>query len=112
MGLLLKELAALLSLETVVAGNPEALIEQGYTSDLLSDVMAHAKDNSVLITIQSHKNSVAVAAMLDMPAIIICNRRPVPADMKTAAESEHIGILLTDDDQYTVSWKLRDALRG
>ena len=106
----LTDIATKLDLQVIIAAPDEAIAECGYTSDLLSDVMAHAKDNSILITIQSHKNSVAVAAMMDMPAIIICNNRPVPDDMINAARSERIGIYLTNNDQYTVSWKLKEAI--
>ena len=43
----------------------------GYTSDLLSCVMAGAKNNYLWITLQAHLNIVAVAALLDVAAIII-----------------------------------------
>lgn len=102
----LKDLVSELDLEIKYEGDPEAVISSAYTSDLLSDVMAHAKEDSVLITIQSHKNSVAVASMVDLPAIFICNRRPVPEDMVKAAESEKIGIFRTALNQYELSAKV------
>ena len=43
---------------TVVVDNPEAAISAAYTSDLLSDVMGHCGDESVLITIQNHLNAI------------------------------------------------------
>lgn len=78
----------------------------GYTSDLLSDVMANAKEHSVLITIQSHKNTVAVATLLDLPAIIICNGKEIPEDVIDAAKRERVAMLETKDDQFTVSHKV------
>ena len=48
----------------------------GYTSDLLSDVMANLKDRQVLITIHAHKNTIAVASLADKVielGIIKCN---------------------------------------
>jgi len=77
-----------------------------YTSDLLSDVMAYAKDGGALITIQAHKNTVAVATLVNISAIIICNSRPIPEDMLAAAKEEGIAILLTKENQFTVSGKL------
>jgi len=77
-----------------------------YTSDLLSDVMAHAEENQALVTIQAHKNTVAVASLIGMPAIIVCNNRPIPPDMVDAAVSEQIAILVSLENQYTVSGKL------
>ena len=43
----------------------------GYTSDLLSCVMANAAHQGIWITLQAHTNIVAVAALLDLCAVII-----------------------------------------
>jgi hypothetical protein len=77
-----------------------------YTSDLLSDAMANAVENGILVTIQAHKNTIAVATLKDLAAIVICNDRPIPEDMLEAATNENIAIFLTGEDQYTVSGKL------
>jgi hypothetical protein len=81
-------------------------ISGAYTSDLLSDVMAHAKDGGALITIQAHKNTVAVATLVNISVIIICNSRPLPEDMLAAAKDEGIAVFLTKENQYTVSGRL------
>jgi len=77
-----------------------------YTSDLLSDVMAHAKDGGALITIQAHKNTVAVATLVNISVLIICNSRPLPDDMLEAAKDEGIAVIRTKENQFTVSGKL------
>jgi predicted transcriptional regulator len=84
----------------------DAALNGAYTSDLLSDVMAHAKDGGALITIQAHKNTVAVATLVNLSAVIVCNNRPVPDDMIEAARDEGVAILRTKENQYTVSGKL------
>jgi len=81
-----------------------------YTSDLLSDVMASAKDGGALITIQAHKNTVAVATLVNISVIIICNSRPITEDMLAAAKDEGIAVLLTKENQFTVSGKLYGLL--
>lgn len=81
-------------------------ITGGYTSDLLSDVMAHAVAGDALITIQAHKNTVAVATLASLPAIIVCNNRPIPDDMTEAAKDEGIAVLRTSDSQFAVSGRL------
>ena len=83
-----------------------------YTSDLLSDVMAYAKDGGALITIQAHKNTVAVATLVDISVIIICNSRPLPDDMLAAAKEEGIAVFLTKENQFTVSGKLYALLKA
>ncbi|MCF7943137.1 MAG: iron-sulfur binding hydrogenase [Spirochaetia bacterium] len=85
-------------------------VTSGFTSDLLSDVMANAEEDSVLMTIQAHRNSVAVAALAGIRAIIICSGRKVPADMLTAAEEHAIALYTTEDNQFTASWKIADLL--
>ncbi|MBL8965703.1 MAG: hypothetical protein JNG85_01770 [Spirochaetaceae bacterium] len=82
----------------------------GYTSDLLSDVMANAKSEGVLVTIQAHKNTVAVASLIGIAAIVICNGRPVPDDMIEAARAEGVAVFHTDKSQFEVSGLLWPAL--
>jgi hypothetical protein len=100
------ELRDLLGCRELESGDPEAMIAAGYTSDLLSDVMANGAEDSVLVTIQAHKNTVAVAAITGVRAIVICNERPVPDDMLAAAASERIAVLVTRDNQFTVSHRI------
>ena len=93
---------------TVIVANDEADIKAAYTSDLLSDVMGHAGDESVLITIQNHLNTIAVCTLVGTEAIVICHDRPVPDDMKTAAERENIAILTTPLSQFEASVALSE----
>ncbi|MDZ7794185.1 MAG: iron-sulfur binding hydrogenase [Spirochaetia bacterium] len=96
--------------EAKAPGDPAAEIQNAYTSDLLSDVMGNAPANSVLITVQGHKNTVAVANLVGMPAIILCNGRGVPQDMQESAEQEGIALYTTKFDQFTASYKIAQAL--
>lgn len=92
-----------LKLKTVVEKNLDHVIRNVYTGDLLSDVMANGEEGSVFVTIQAHKNSIAVATLKDFPAIIICNGREIPEDMAAAGEEECVGIFQTDMDAFHVS---------
>jgi hypothetical protein len=87
-------------------------IAAGYTSDLLSDVMANCPEDSVLITIQAHKNTVAVATLAGALAVVICNSRPVPEDMVEAARAESVGIFRTAKNQFQVSTEVYEKLRA
>ncbi len=108
----IEALLSRLDLEKLVAADPEREILAGYTSDLMSDVMANAAEGSVLITIQAHKNSVAVAALAGIAAIIVCSARPVPDDMIQASESEGIGLYRSTQNQFTVSGRVFALLGG
>ena len=43
----------------------------GYASDLLSCVMSGAPHRGIWVTLQAHNNIIAVAALLDLSAVII-----------------------------------------
>ncbi len=81
----------------------DAELSGGYTSDLLSDVMAHAEEGAVLITIQAHKNTIAVATLAGVGAIVFCNNRPVSDDVLESARKEGIAIFRASANQFTVS---------
>jgi len=104
------ELLVLLNARGAVPAKADRAVQGVYTSDLLSDAIAHAPENGVLVTIQAHKNTVAVATLRDLVAIVICNNRQLPNDMLEAARSEGIGVAVTDLDQYTVSGRLYGLL--
>ncbi len=83
----------------------------GYTSDLLSDAMAHLGEREVLITLQSHKNTIAVASLAGASAIVFCHGRTVSTDVLEAAEKEGIALFSTPDNQFVATCKIAAALR-
>jgi hypothetical protein len=91
---------------------PATQVEVGFTSDLLSDIMANAPARSVLVTLQSHLNTLAVASLAGVHAIVLCSGRAAPPDMLEAARREGILLLQTSDNQYQASVKLEAALRS
>ncbi len=106
----LKSIINILGYEQLVGNRENKLFSTAYTSDLLSDVMGNAESDSVLITIQAHKNTIAVATLSDIRAIILCNGRKATVDMIEAAEDESIAIFQTKDNQFTASWKIKNLL--
>ena len=80
---------------TVVVDNPGAVVNAAYCGDLLSDVMGHCGDESVLLTIQNHLNAIAVCTLAGIEAVVVCNGREIPDDMKAAAEREGVGLITT-----------------
>ena len=107
----IREAAAMLDAEIVQDEFEDLPLTGAYTSDLLSDVMANAKEGGALITIQAHKNTVAVATLVNITVIILCNNRPVQDDdMLEAAKDEGIAIIRTKENQFTVSGKLYSAI--
>jgi len=108
----ISELGTRFGFEAVQGDFDDRAIADGYTSDLLSDVMARAGDDFALITIQAHKNTIAVATLVGIAAIIVCNNRPVPDDMAAAAKAEKVAIFRTSKSQFEASGMLYSALRS
>ncbi len=106
----ISELGSRFGFEAVQGEFDDRSIAGGYTSDLLSDVMARAGDDFALITIQAHKNTVAVATLVGISVIVICNNRAVPDDMAAAAKSEKVAIFRTSKSQFDVSGMLYSML--
>jgi hypothetical protein len=107
-----REVAAALGAEICQDEFENTELTGAYTSDLLSDVMAHAKDGGALITIQAHKNTVAVATLVNISVLIICNSRPLPEDMLEAAKDEGVAVIRTTENQFTVSGKLYEIFKA
>ena len=107
----ISELASSLGLETAQGAYADREISSGYASDLLSDVMANAAADGVLVTVQAHKNAVAVASLVGLAAIVICNSRPLPDDMIAAARAEGVAIFRSPETAFEVSGRLWAALR-
>lgn len=106
------DFALAIKCEIVEQGDGSREISNGYTSDLLSDVMGNASMGAVLITVLAHRNTVAVATQIDLSAILVCSNRTVPADMITAAREHGIAILRTSVNQFVASYRAHAALFG
>ena len=84
-------------------------IKGGYASDLLSDVLANGKAGNIWVTIQVHRNIVAVASLKDFAGIIVAGgRKPEDASIAEAAR-EKLNLLTTPLSTYEVVGKLYEA---
>lgn len=81
-------------------------IEGGYTSDLLSDVMGHADARFVWITLQTHKNTIAVASLKELAALVLVKGFEPDADTLALAIQEDIPLLGTSMEAFETSGKL------
>ncbi len=81
-------------------------VSGGYTSDLLSDVMANSREKNIWITLQVHQNIVAVAKLKDLAAILLVNNRAPEEETVKKAEEEGVPILQTSETAFVISGKL------
>ena len=78
----------------------------GYSSDLLSCVMAGAKKGNIWITLQAHLNIVAIAALNELAAIIITENAQPDAASIAKANEQGVILLSTALPTYEINGKL------
>ena len=81
----------------------------GYCGDLLSDVMANSISGNIWLTIQSHKNILAVALLKEMSGIILVNGQQPDDETKAKADEEGIPIMLSPASAYELAGSLYSA---
>jgi len=110
----LGEIVKMLGLEILTAQEGlEKEITGGYSSDLLSDVMAHSAKGGLWITLQTHQNIVAVASLKELGGIVLVNGRRPDAEAMVKAQQEKVPILTTPLPAFEVVGRLyQTGLRG
>ena len=107
----LSEIISLLDLKPLTAEKAydRVVPTGGYASDLLSCVMAGAKQKNVWITLQAHINIVAIASLLDLSAIIITENAQPDSNTLAKANEQDVILLSTPEAPYTVVGRLWEA---
>lgn len=83
----------------------------GFVGDVLSHVMANIRPGYAWITVQTHENVVAVATLLDVSCVIVCQRE-LPPETRQRAQSEGVTLLWSEGDAFEVSGRLYGLLRS
>ncbi len=78
-------------------------ISGGYTSDLLSDVMGHAKESQIWVTLQTHKNVMAIASLKDLAAVVLVKGFKPEEDMAAQSNLEGIPVLGTTKQAFEIT---------
>lgn len=86
-------------------------ITGGYTSDLLSDVMGFAKDGQIWVTLQTHKNIMAVATLKDLAAVVLVKGFVPDNDAAEVSNKEGLPILGTDEQAFEITGKIFALLK-
>ncbi len=109
----IKEIIEKLQLKALAGQeNLDMDITGGYTSDLLSDVIANSKEGNLWITLQIHQNIIAVARLKDLAGIIIVNNREPDEDTLKKANEENVPVFCCQETAFEISGKLYDLLKA
>ncbi|MCX6269938.1 MAG: serine kinase [Bacteroidetes bacterium] len=80
-----------------------------HISDMLSEVMSSAQSENLWLTIQTHKNIVSAANLIDISAVIVTNGKIVPEDTIELANRYHVNILSYPEPAFKLVSKLIEA---
>ena len=107
--MIVREIVQALDLK-VVAGSAalSRAITGGYCADMLSCVMARAKAGNIWATLQAHPNVIAVAALLELSAVVVTEGAEIPGEVIAKAEAEGIVLLSTP---HTTFWLAGELVR-
>jgi predicted transcriptional regulator len=104
---------ALRSLTPELDEQMEAEVVTGYASDLLSDVLARAPAGAVLVTIQAHINTIAVALHARLSAVILAGGHEPEKTVVDRAIDERIPVFVAEDSTFEIVGRLYAlGLRG
>ena len=107
------EVVRILNAKVLVEGDMETEIKTACGSDMMSDVLAFVKDQSVLLTGLVNPQVVRTAEMMDMHCIIFVRGKRPDQPVLNLAEQKEISILATPYRMFTACGLLfENGLRG
>ena len=87
-------------------------IDGCYVSDLLSDVMGNAEMGNVWVTLQTHKNVMAIASLKELACVILVKNLTASEDTVEQRNEEGIPFLSTDMQTYETVGKIYTILNS
>lgn len=87
-------------------------VNGGYTSDLLSDVVGNADEGNVWVTLQTHKNIMAIASLKDVAAIVLVKGLEPEKAAAEQSDEEGIPILGTEKETFEITGELYSLLKS
>ena len=106
-----RELVEKLNLKVVSGENGlDRDIDGCYVSDLLSDVMGNAEMGNVWVTLQTHKNVMAIASLKELACVILVKNLMPSDDTIEQSNEEGIPFLSTDMQTYETVGKIYQLL--
>ena len=104
-----REMAQRANLEVKTAADHlDTEVTGGYACDLISAVMANAKEGNVWITWHVHPNIVAAALVVKLAAIVVVSNRQPEEETIRKAEEEDIPILVGELPAFEIVGKLHE----
>lgn len=106
----IREIAQLLDAQVLCCEEElDAEVSDAFCCDMMSDVLAFATNQSVLITGLLNPQVVRTAMMLDMHCIVfVCGKRPTP-EIVSLANANDIVTLVTEHHMFSAAGRLYET---
>ena len=90
----------------------EREVEGCYVSDLLSDVMGNAEMGNIWVTLQVHKNVMAIASLKELACVILVKGQTAADETLEQSNEEGIPFLSTPMETFETAGKIYDLLKA
>jgi len=111
--MVIQDLAHILDADTVYMANPNTEITTACGSDMMSDVLAFVKEQSVLLTGLVNTQVVRTAQMMDIKCIVFVRGKEPTEEVTCLAEKLDISLLKSPLRMFSACGRLYEAgLRG
>jgi predicted transcriptional regulator len=84
----------------------------GFCGDLLSWVMGRAEEGDLWFTIMGNMNTIAVASLADVSAVVLCEGVTAGEDVVNRAKEEEINIFSTDLPMFEAATKFYEFYKN
>ena len=107
-----KELVDAVNLKVLSGANGlDREIEGCYVSDLLSDVMGNAEMGNIWVTLQVHKNVMAIASLKELACVILVKGQTASDDTLEQSNDEGIPFLSTPMETFETAGKIYELIK-
>ncbi len=103
----LNEIKEILNAKVICENNMlDCEVSSAFASDMMSDVLAYAKTDSVLLTGLVNPQTIRTALMLDMKGVVFVRAKKLTDDVIALANESGIAVLSTDYRMFETCGKL------
>ncbi len=107
-----RELCEKMNMTPVSTGDMDREIKDCYICDMLSYVMAKAKEGDAWITVQTNINVVAVSSLADCACVIVPEDIVVEEPTVKKAQMQEVTILRASQTAFEIACVIGQALKG
>lgn len=86
-------------------------ITGGYVSDLLSDVMGNASEGDVWVTLQTHRNVIAIASLKELACVLLVSSLTPEQNTIEHSNGEKVPVVGTSLSTFEITGLLYQVLK-